>query len=58
MDPLVHLEEIRNFGGINGLRDSKKKTQQKTELQALYTGLRLRVDVFFTHKPVIDFLEN
>ncbi|CAF3639029.1 unnamed protein product [Rotaria socialis] len=45
------LDEIRKFGGIQGLKGAKNKAHKKKELQELYTGLRLRIDILFTDKP-------
>ena len=53
--PDSFLDEIRSFGGYIGLI-SKDKSNKNNELQELYNGLRLRVDILFTHKPVINLI--
>jgi hypothetical protein len=55
--PDSFLDEIRSFGGFKGLK-SKGKSNKNNELQELYNGLRLRVDILFTHKPVINLINR
>ena len=47
-----HLDEIRGFGGLKGLKSTKDKAVEGSIPQEIYSGLRLRIDIFYTHKPV------
>ncbi|UJR35583.1 hypothetical protein I4U23_028336 [Adineta vaga] len=48
-----YLDDIRSFGGLEGLKRSKAKAKEKNDLQEFYNGLRLRIDILYTHKPNI-----
>ncbi|CAF1216648.1 unnamed protein product [Adineta steineri] len=47
---MSYLDQIRQFGGLQGLKSTKGDTKN-SGLQEFYNGLRLRVDILFTHKP-------
>ncbi|CAF3553209.1 unnamed protein product [Rotaria sordida] len=48
--PGSFLDEIRSFGGIKGLKGQRTKSNKKNELQELYNGLKLRIDILLTDK--------
>ncbi|CAF1146931.1 unnamed protein product [Adineta ricciae] len=50
-EPMSFLDEIRNFGGVGGLKRSNAKKKKTDTVQEFYNGLRLRIDIILTHKP-------
>ena len=54
-NPGSYLDEIRGFGGVEGLTRTKNLAAEGSLSQEIHSGLQLRVDILYSHKPVSRF---